>query len=87
MTYEEFIQQIADSAGVAPSAVRDVLQHTPEVLLRLQPDEIVRTPLGVFRAFQRKGRVVKTPTTEGEMEIPDQRVVKLRSGTKLKADQ
>lgn len=87
MSYEELIQQLAEKSGIAPSAVRDVLQHLPDVLLRLQSDENVRTPLGVFRAVERKERSVRTPTTEGEITIQGQKVIKLRSGTRLRQDQ
>ena len=84
MKYEELVDIICRMTDVHEEAVREVLHHIPDALLFLKEGDHVRTPLGVFKATHRRGRFVKLPGQDRQAKIPDEIVVKLRPGVRLK---
>ena len=86
MQYDAMVKEAARSANVDPKTVRTVLAAIPDILVSLDEGEKVRTPLGVFRMTQRKGRQVTIPTSDEKVAIGPEMVVKLKSGSKLRRE-
>lgn len=86
MQYDALVKETALAANVDPKTVRTVLASVPEVLVTLGEGEKVRTPLGVFRMTQRKGREVTIPTSNEKVVIGPEMVVKLKPGSKLRKE-
>lgn len=87
MTYNELIEHMAIHGDCSRRTVRLLLEALPEVLMEnLTPGEYVRTPLGVFRKAAIEPRVVTLPDRETQAQVAGKHVVKLRSGTRLKAE-
>jgi nucleoid DNA-binding protein len=86
MTYDELVTEVARQAGALPEEVRQVFQRLPEVLMRLQVHEKVRTPLGTFVKKAGAKRLIKLPDQDQMAEVPAREVVKLRPGNKLRVE-
>lgn len=84
MSYEELVNRIAHVSGRAPLEVRQVLSALPEVLVSMEEGDQVRTPMGVFRQYLRKGRVVNLPGSTTPAEVAETLVVKLKPGSRLR---
>jgi hypothetical protein len=78
MRYKDFVHQIAELSQQSPALVREVLDAMPNVLLRLQEDEGVRTPIGILKMRRRKEKRVKIPKTEKWASAPEQLRIKLQ---------
>lgn len=86
MTYDDLVSEVARLAGALPEEVRSVLHHLPEVLMHLEVQEQVRTPLGTFVKKAGTRRVIRMPDQIQMAEVPAKVVVKLRPGGKLRLE-
>lgn len=86
MTYDDLVSEVARMAGVLPEEVRLVLQHLPEVLMKLEVSGKVRTPLGTFIRTAGARRPIRLPGQDQMAEVPAREVVKLRPGGKLRVE-
>ena len=86
MKYRNFIQDLADAAGVHPLAVKDVLKAFPKILMRLEEDERLETPLGVFRLTRRLPYFVFLPGTRTKMRIPPALLIKYRTHSRMRRE-
>ena len=84
MTYNYLVAQVSEIAGHPPATVRDVLLSLPDVLLGLDEQDKVRTPMGVFRIMRRAPRNIRLPNGSAEVTVPSEMVVKLKAGTRLR---
>ena len=84
MRYKDLISKLAAQSGQPPQAVRDVLFSLPDILITLTEDERVRVPFGSFRMTKRLARSVKIPTSDEIVEVPEEMVVKMRPGDRLR---
>ena len=87
MKYDHLIEQVAKSLGLTQKTVRDVLFAVPDVLITLGEEEMVRTPLGVFRMMKRAARSVTPPDGASKImsvKVPAEMVVKMRAGSRLR---
>jgi len=86
MTYDQLIADVAKRTGLHTEIVRRVLFHLPDSLIQMDVDDVVRTPLGVFRMTQSKQRKILLPDQESIADVPSKTTVKLRSGSRLKLE-
>ena len=86
MRYQELLNDIVDNTGIPVETIRDVLAAVPQALLKLDLDEQVRTPLGVFLMRKRRERAVKVPTSDEIYHVEEGLVVRLRSGSRLRRE-
>lgn len=84
MKYEMLVTRIAEFSGQPEEAVRNILFTIPDILIKMEEKEIVRTPMGVFRMTKRASRTVKPPKGGAPVLIPEEMVVKLRAGNRLR---
>lgn len=84
MTYEKLVTHISEMTGQSEEAVRNVLFAIPDVLISMDEKDVVRTPMGVFRMTKRAARKVKPPKGEQAVTVPEEMVVKLRAGKRLR---
>jgi nucleoid DNA-binding protein len=83
MTYNQMITMISQMAGVPKRTVKEILFAVPDVLINLEEDEIVRTPMGTFRMFKRASKSV-TPPKGQTIKVPEGLVVKLRPTARMR---
>jgi len=86
MTYDELLAEVAKDSGLNSEVVRRTLFHLPDVLLRLDVGETVRTPMGVFRMTQTKARTVVLPDGKTPAPVAAKTIVKLRPGSRLQIE-
>ena len=84
MHYNELVKRLSALSGVSCEDTRKVLFSLPDVLVRMQVGENLRTPLGVFRMTHRKPRLVAPPGRDQAFPVIEGLVVKLRSGLRLR---
>jgi len=84
MRYEELVGRIAEQTGQDPETVKAVLFTLPDALLDLEEGGHVRTPMGVFRRIRRKPRTVKIPATQQDALVPEELIVRLKPGNRLR---
>ena len=84
MTYEKLVCRVSELTGQPEEAVRNVLFALPDVLISMDEKDVVRTPMGVFRMTKRASRKVKPPKGTEAVTIPEEMVVKLRAGKRLR---
>ncbi len=85
MTYEKLVESLSEATNLPPEAVRALLFALPDVLITLEEDERLRTPLGVFRMIRRKVRYVTPPVgSKTRVKVPAELSVKLRAGSRLR---
>lgn len=84
MRYSDLVLDLMETTGHDEDTVKDILLALPGALLQLPENELVRTPLGVFRLIRRKGREVRIPTTMEPAFVKEEMVVKLKPGSRLR---
>jgi nucleoid DNA-binding protein len=85
MTYDHLIAALAEATGQSQAAVRELMFILPDILITLEEGDMVRTPLGVFRMMKRGARHVTPPSgSRSRVKIPDEMVVKMRAGLRLR---
>ena len=84
MKYDKLVAKIAALTKVSEEAVRKVLFSIPDALIGMEEKDMVRTPLGVFRMTKRSSRTVKPPKSAEPVVVPEEMVVKLRAGSRLR---
>ena len=84
MRYDDLVGRIVEQTGQDPETVKAVLFTLPDALLDLREGDHVRTPMGVFRRTRRKPRTVKIPSTQEAALVPEELVVRLRPGNRLR---
>lgn len=85
MKYKEFIEYMSDATELPEEVIRLVMEAVPEVLLYLQDDEYVRTPLGTFKLNVWRGKETRLFGKEW-IKTPPKKQVRLRSGKRLVKD-
>jgi len=84
MKYEKLVTRLAEISNQPVEAVRNILFAIPDVLVAMNEKDMVRTPMGVFRMTKRSSRMVKPPLGGDPVTIPEELVVKLRAGNRLR---
>jgi len=84
MKYEKLVTKIATLTEESEEAVRKILFSIPDALIGMSEKDMVRTPMGVFRMTKRSSRTVKPPKGAEPVVIPEEMVVKLRAGNRLR---
>lgn len=84
MHYDEMVKRLAALSGVPGEDIRKVMFFLPDVLVRMQKGDILRTSLGVFRVTHKKSRLVSPPGRDQAFPVTEEMVVKLRSGNRLR---
>lgn len=84
MTYEDFVTKISELSGQPKDTVKDILFYIPDVLIMMAENDMVRTPLGVFKMTHRSSRNILPPNGTDPVLVPEEMVVKMRSGKRLR---
>ncbi|MRJ03101.1 MAG: HU family DNA-binding protein [Epsilonproteobacteria bacterium] len=86
MKKAEFIQAVAEKAGLSKKDTQRVIDAALEVITEaLQSGkEVSFIGFGTFTTVQRAAREAKIPGTEQTIKVPATRVVKFKVGKKLK---
>jgi len=84
MTYEKLVTQLSEMTGQPEEAVRNILFALPDALIKMDEKDVVRTPMGVFRMTKRASRKIKPPKGDQVVTVPEEMVVKLRAGKRLR---
>jgi len=84
MTYEEFIQLVAESAGMPVQDVNKVMESFDKCLIQgLQTTGSVSLNIGMFQVDERPERRGINPRTGDEIVMPGRRVVRFRATDSL----
>lgn len=84
MTYEEFIQLVAESAGMSVQDVKKVMESFDKCLIQgLQTTGSVSLNTGEFQAGERSEKRGINPVTGEEIVIPAKPFVRFRASDSL----
>lgn len=86
MTKADFIQKVADKAGLTKkdttAALDAVLESLTDILSK--GESMTFVGFGTFSVSERAARTIKVPGTQKEMKIAARNTVKFKVGKKLK---
>lgn len=85
-TKKELVQRIAEETGQTKSAVRDVMQAFLDSIIRDlgQGKRLEFREFGIFETKHRDARTARNPHTNAPVEVPAQRVVKFKPGSRMR---
>jgi len=86
MKYPDFIRKLSRRSNRSQTVVKEVLAALPLELLELEPGEILRTPIGTFRAVIHKQRTICLPGGFFSFSTPPRFVIKFKASEKLRKD-
>jgi len=84
MYYKDFIRDLAFHADCSQSEIRRMFQALPRVLMSLDEEESIRTPIGVFTKQRRKEKKVFLPNSDVPSYAPEMLQIKLKIKDTLK---
>ncbi|BCD68042.1 HU family DNA-binding protein [Nitratiruptor sp. YY09-18] len=88
MKKSEFIQAVAQKAGLSKKDTQAVIDAALEVITEAlkKGDDVAFIGFGTFTTSMRAAREAKVPGTNKVVKVPAQRVVKFKVGKKLKEE-
>lgn len=86
ITKKEFVHRIADETGQTKVVVKDILQRFLDGITQELADgnRIEFREFGVFEVRERAARRAQNPRTLEQVEVPGRRMVKFKSGRKMR---
>ena len=86
MKKADFIQAVADKAGLSKKDTQKVIDAALEVITEAlkKGDDVAFIGFGTFTTTMRAAREAKVPGTNKVVKVPATRVVKFKVGKKLK---
>ena len=85
-TKKELVQRIAEQTGQTKSAVREVVQAFLDAIIHdlAQGKRLEFREFGIFETKHRDARTARNPHTNAPVEVPAQRVVKFKPGSRMR---
>ncbi len=88
MKKSEFIQTVAQKAGLSKKDVQKVIEAALETITEAlkKGDDVAFIGFGTFTTTTRAAREAKVPGTDKVVQVPATKVVKFKVGKKLKEE-
>jgi integration host factor subunit beta len=85
-TKKELVQRIAEDTGQTKSVVRKVVQTFLDTIIDdlAQGKRIEFREFGIFEIKHREARTARNPRTNDPVEVPAQRLVKFKPGSRMR---